>query len=230
MNIQIRKNALDLLFRVILSCKCPLKEIEEESIFNLFRKLKSGETLDYNELLGIFKENTETVIHRLVDFSIWFASTDSKPLIIEREHVLRHFASSYHWNYVVGESMPNAYKKVISISSWFISHMLLPVKINIGSDESVTGTYRFNNSEIKLKNLFLPPEFDFDETKIYCSHFASVLTHLSLYENLIVQMLIDANKLFIEFRQEINEIDYHRFERFGNYNSVCVNRHKKYYE
>jgi hypothetical protein len=179
--------------------------------------------------LKIFDENDSTVFHRLADFTIWSARMNNDKLIIERENVLRHFASSYHWDHVVGQNMDHSYRKVISVPKWFIGHMLLPVEIVVTTKNSIKASYNFKEGQIELKNLFIPPEFDISSTKSWAVHFASVLTPLSTNEESLIHTLIDMNPLFVCCRKEITEIDYMNFERFGNYTATGKKRYRKYF-
>lgn len=158
MRVSIRQEALELTFRMLLSCQCPLTDSQEMALFDRLIALKPGDTIDSSELLSIFKPNENTPIRRLVHFSTWMALAGSKDLVIEREHVLRHFASSYHWDHVVAPNLPTVYKKVVSIPTWFISHMLFPVALERAGNGAIHGIYHFKDGEIRLHNLSFAPE------------------------------------------------------------------------
>jgi hypothetical protein len=111
----MRQEALELTFRMLLSCQCPLTDEQERALFDRLVALKPGDTIDCTELLSNFRPNENTPVQRLVHFSVWMAPADSGEMVIECEHVLRHFASSYHWNHVVAPNLPAGYKKVLSI-------------------------------------------------------------------------------------------------------------------
>jgi hypothetical protein len=228
MRISIRQEALELTFRMLLSCQCPITDEQERALFDRLAAMKTGDTIECNELLLIFQPNENTPLRRLVHFSTWMAPVGCKEIIIEREHVLRHFASSYHWDHVVAPNLPSAHKKVVSIPTWFISHMLLPAALEKTGNGELHGTYRFDNGEIKLKNLFMAPELAGLDSAAWGVHFASVITPLSLDEAALVQMLGDASPLLAEFRCEISTIDYSNFERYGDYRTVCIDRHGCY--
>lgn len=229
MHISIRQEALELTFRMLLSCQCPLSDEQERALFNLLVVLKPGAALDCRGLLAIFKPHENTPIHRLVSFSVWMAPADAKEIVIEREQVLRHFASSYHWDHVVAPNLPTAYKKVVSIPTWFLSHMLLPVRLERTGNGELHGIYRFGDGEIRLENLFLAPELREFDAAVWGVHFASVLTPLSSDEAALVHMLGDTNSLLAEFRREVSTIDYSNFERYGDYRAICIERHACYW-
>jgi hypothetical protein len=227
--ISIRQEALELTFRMLLSCQCPLTDEQERALFDRIVALKLGDTIDCAELLSVFKPNENNAIQRLVHFSMWMAPGGSKEIVIEREHVLRHFASSYHWDHVVAPNLPAAYTKVVSIPTWFISHMLLPITLERVGNNELNGIYRFADGEIRLKNLFIAPELADFNAGVWGVHFASVITPLSSDEAALVQMLGDTNPMLTEFRREISTIDYSNFERYGDYRSICIERHACYW-
>jgi hypothetical protein len=229
MHIAISQEAFELAFRMLLSCQCPVTNEQERALFGLLAAMQPGHTVACSELLSIFKPNESTPIRRLVDFTVWMAPAGAKEIVIEREHVLRHFASSYHWDHVVASSLPAAYQKVVSIPTWFISHMLLPVTIERTATGELNGIYRFEDGEIRLQKLFLAPELADLHADTWGVHFASVLTPLSSDEAALVQMLGDTNPLLTEFRREISAIDYLGFERYGDYSRICIERHAEYW-
>jgi hypothetical protein len=184
--ISLRQAALELAFRMLLSCQCPLTDEQERALFDHLVAMNPGDTIDSSELLSIFKPNENTPIQRLVNFSVWMALAGSKEIVIEREHVLRHFASSYHWDHAVAPNLPSAYKKVVSIPVWFISHMLLPVALERTENGELNGIYRFEDGEIRLKNLFIAPELVDLNAGIWGVHFASGITPLSSDEAALV--------------------------------------------
>jgi hypothetical protein len=91
--ISMRHAALELTFRMLLSCQCPLTDEQEWVLFDRLVALKPGHTMDCTEFLSIFKPNENTPIQRPVHFSVWMAPASSREIVIEREHVLRHFAA-----------------------------------------------------------------------------------------------------------------------------------------
>lgn len=229
MRVLIRQEALELTFRMLLSCQCPLTDEQERALFNCLTALKPGTTLDCRELPTILNAHDNTPINRLVHFSVWMAPAHANEIVIERDYVLRHFSSSYHWNHVVSPTLSAAYAKVRSIPTWFLAHMLLPVALERTGNGAIHGIYHFKDGEIRLHNLFLPPELADLDPPVWGVHFASAITPLSFDEAMLVRMLGDANPLLTEFRGEISAIDYSNFERYGDYRAMCVERHAIYW-
>jgi hypothetical protein len=64
--ISVRQEALELTFRMFLSCQCPLTDEQEWALFNVLVSLKPGDTIDCSELLSIFNSNENSAIRRRV--------------------------------------------------------------------------------------------------------------------------------------------------------------------
>jgi hypothetical protein len=227
--VVIERRALDLTFRTLLSCKCPISEKEEEKIFNLLSNMGESDWLDYAELLAVFEGSTDTVIHRLRDFSIWMAPTSAGKFVITREHVIRHLASSFHWQQVVASNMTHAYANVLSVPEWFMGHMLLPARITKIQNQVATAVYDYNGGSIRLSNLFAPQKYQPKIGEIWAVHFAALLDRLSPEECRLVKMLTELNLQLGEFRHDVQKIDYNHFGRHESYLGVCRERYNDYY-
>lgn len=139
--IAISREPLELTFRMLLNCQCRLSNEQEWALFSFLAAQNPGAILDCRELVAIFKPHDKTPTHRLVHFSVWMAPAGTREMVIERGHVLRHFASSYHWEHVVASSLPTTYKKVASIQTCFLSRMLLPIALERMAKGEVHGLY-----------------------------------------------------------------------------------------
>ena len=120
--MKIRGEALELALRIVLSCPCPVTNDEERQVFDYLRGLTPDEVADYAPVLAIF-EATDTPLHGLADFTGWMAPAGAEPTI-EREHVLRCNASSYHWQ-LAAQSLPSHSRHVSSVSCWLLSHTVI---------------------------------------------------------------------------------------------------------
>jgi hypothetical protein len=229
MHIQIYRDALDLVFRTLLSCECPVTESEERNIFQLLTSSRRGDAIDYERVLKVFKPDQDTVFRRLHDFAIWSAPADSQVYIITRDHVIRHFSSTFHWNQVVAQGMSGAYKKVLHIPSWFLGHMLLPVRITRVEGEVMSAAYEYEGGRVILHNLFSSsvdrPKCD----ETWAAHFAGLLALLTPEECRVVHLMTEMNSLLVRFRHDVKEIDYTNYERHGNYLNLCKTRCAKYF-
>jgi hypothetical protein len=229
MQLQIDRDALELTFRTLLTCRCPVTDDEERAIFDILKSTPQEEPIDYDNVLDVFPPAANTVFNRLADFTVWQAPTDVDYYSVKRDHVIRHFASSYHWNQVVAHGLDGVYKKVKSIPSWFLGHMLLPAKI-IGIDgELASASYEYDGGLIMLLNLYAPKMYNPKPDEIWAIHFAGLLDPLSVDEQKTAVLMIESNYMLVKLRQEVREIDYLNFERYEDYMSFCKKRHQKYY-
>jgi len=230
MRVVINKDALDLTFRAILTCQCPVTAAEEKAVFDVLVGTPDGGVADYGTLLGIFKPNSNNVLRRVHDFSTWLAPVDVDPFVITRDHVIRYFASTFHWNHVVAEGMSGAYKKVLYVPSWFIAHMLVPARVIEVGEQAVHMMYEWDGGQIELRNLFAPRGSKPAVGEVWGVHFAALLDRLTPEEERLTRMLNDVSPLLIEFRADVDRIDYLDFHRFGNYLAFCTKRYETYFE
>lgn len=229
MDLRIDRGALDLVFRTLLTCGCPVSGDEERAIFDLLQVTPVGETVDYAAVLSIFKPNANTVFRRLGDFVIWQAPVGEQSCVIDRRHVVRHFACTFHWNQVVADGLSGAYKKVLHIPTWCVSHMLLPVRIASVEGDKVAAVYEFDGGSIGIINLFAPHGYDPQPGEVWAVHFAGLLDRLNTAEAATAVLMLENNPLLVQFRADVSAIDYSDFERHGDYSTFCRNRYLKYY-
>ena len=138
--MRIRGDALELAFRIVLSCPCPVTSEQEARVFAYLRGLASDEVADYAPVLAIF-DSADTPFHGLAEFTGWMGDP-SPDATIEREHVLRCNGSGYHWQ-LAAESLPSHSRHVSSISRWLLSHTVVPVTLAEAADDPrvrITGT------------------------------------------------------------------------------------------
>src|ERR1035437_1073061 len=229
MQLRITRDALDLVFRTLLTCGCPVTDAEERALFNLLKATPLTDTIEYVVVLDIFKPDANTVFHRLGDFTIWQAPTGVDQYSIEREHIVRHFASTFHWNQVVASGLVGAYKKVLHIPSWFLGDMLLPVRVTGVDGDVVSASYEYNGGEVRLSNLFAPNDYAPKPDETWAVHFAGLLDRLNPAEKQVATLMTETNSLLVQFREDVSVIDYADFERHGDYLAFCRKRYEKYY-
>ncbi|MBM3146583.1 MAG: hypothetical protein FJ000_01670, partial [Actinobacteria bacterium] len=155
--MKIRGEGLELALRVVLSCPCPVTPEQERRVFELAQAMAPDDVGDYARVLAVF-DQPGTPFHRLADFVRWMTPVDAEA-VIEREHVLRANASSYHWEHAVS-TLPGAVSRVSSLSSWLLAHMILPVRLQPGADGDVRAVYEYGGRDraVELRHVFLPPE------------------------------------------------------------------------
>jgi hypothetical protein len=224
--MKIRGEALELALRIVLSCPCPVTNDEERQVFDYLRGLTPDEVAGYAPVLAIF-EATDTPFHGLADFTGWMAPAGAEPTI-EREHVLRCNASSYHWQ-LAAQSLPSHSRHVSSVSCWLLSHTVIPVALATAADGPTQAEYRYEGGSATFDNVFLPPEFDPDASPAWALHLGAVLGPLSAPEAALVSQLGEANPQLVLHRGRVARIDYADFEFLGDYREFCRARHAAHF-
>jgi hypothetical protein len=223
--MRIRGEALELAFRVVLSCPCPVTPEQEAAVFARLRGMAPDEVADYAPVLAVF-DSTDTPFHGLASFTTWVAEGDDP--VIERHHVLRCNASSYHWDVAAG-TLPAKSRSVSSISSYLLSHTILPVTVTTGGGGSPGAHHRYDGGSVTFENVFLPPEYDPPSPGPYAFHLGTVLCPLSDAEAALVGGLNEANDQLVLHRPRVARVDYADFELQGDYAAFCRRRHAAYW-
>jgi hypothetical protein len=224
--MKIRGEALELALRIVLSCPCPVTPEEERQVFEYLRGLTPDEVADYAPVLAIF-EASDTPFHGLADFTGWMADPRTEATI-EREHVLRCNASSYHWQ-LAAASLPSHSRHVSSVSRWLLSHTVVPVALATAPDGSAQAEYRYEGGGATFDRIFMPPEFDPGASPVWALHLGAVLGPLSASEAALVSQLGETNPQLVLHRGRIDRIDYADFEFLGDYREFCRARHAPFW-
>lgn len=224
--MRIRGDALELALRVVLSCPCPVTPEQEREVYRLAQALPMEATCDYADVLAVFGD-ADTPFHRLAEFVTWMAPAGEEPLI-ERHHVLRANASTYHWRHAVS-TLPASVCRVGCLSSWLPAHLVLPVRLELDTAGESQGAYEYPGSRIVLSHLFLPPEFDITVHEWWAVHFAAVLGPLTPAEHRLLVDLTEANHELALHRTRVSVIDYRDFELQGDNAAFCARRHAAYW-
>jgi hypothetical protein len=224
--MQVRGEALELALRIVLSCPCPVTSDEERQVFEYLRDLAPDEVADYAPVLAIFAA-TDTPFHGLADFTGWMAEPGAEATI-EREHVLRCNASSYHWQ-LAAASLPAHSRHVSSVSRWLLSHTVIPVELVTAEDGAPRAEYGYEGGRATLDHIFLPPEFVPDASSLWALHLGAVVNPLSAPEAALVSQLNEANPQLVLHRSRVTRIDYADFEFLGDYREFCRARHAPFW-
>jgi hypothetical protein len=223
--MRIRGAALELAFRVVLSCPCPVTAEQEALVFDYLRGLAPDEVADYAPVLAVF-DSTDTPFHGLSSFTSWMAEDDDP--VIERHHVLRCNGSGYHWE-VAAATLPGKSRSVSSISSYLLSHTILPVSVTAGEGEAPRAEYRYGGGAAVFDNVFLPPEYDPPSPELWALHLGTVLSPLSDAETALLSRLNESNDQLVLHRTRVARIDYSDFELQGDYAEFCRRRHARFW-
>lgn len=230
--MRIRGAALELAFRVVLSCPCDVTHEQEMQVFEYLQATTASEVVDIGPVLSAFGSSSSP-FHRLADFTLWSAPVQGEP-VIEREHVLRLNASSYHWERAAS-TLPNAVRGVSSLSGWMLAHMLLPVRLAVDAGGAPQAVYEYEGDDrsgrggLVLRHVFLPPEFDPSTAELWAVHIAAVVGALSADEVLVMAALLDANSQLAQHRACVERIDYLDFEFQGDNREFCRRRHMPFW-
>jgi len=223
--VKIRGDALELAFRVVLSCPCPVTAEQEVEVFDHLRDLAPDEVADYAPVLAVF-DSTDTPFHGLASFTSWMAEDDDP--VIERHHVLRCNGSGYHWE-IAAATLPAKSRSVSSISAYLLSHMILPVSVTTSAGEGPRAHYRYGGGAALFDNIFLPPEYDSEASALWAFHLGTVLSPLSDAEAALISRLGEENDQLVLHRTRVAHVDYADFELQGDYADFCRRRHAPFW-
>jgi hypothetical protein len=224
--MRVRGEALELAFRIVPSCPCDVTYEQESRVFAYLRGLAPDEVADYAPVLGAF-DSSDTPFHGLAAFTGWMAD-DGPEAIIERQHVLRCNASSYHWQLAAG-TLPAQSRRVSSVSCWLLSHSVIPVSLSSGVGGSPGAEYRYPGGVAAFEKVFLPPEFDPSVSALWALHLGAIVGPLSAAEADLVSRLNEANGQLVLHRARAAHIDYADFELQGDYREFCRRRHAPFW-
>lgn len=229
--LDIEIDAATILLKVLLSCQCPITEKAEKEITDYIKTQRNKPTIDFSKFIeSTGGSNSDTVFQRLRDCCYYYRNNLTE-VLITKEDVYRHFCSAYHWK-IAEDSLhaipQKANTPVTDLNSWFIGHMLLPVKL-LEENGSVRAEYSGTGFRISLTNIFVPSDVKVRSGAFYSMHFASAISEISNAESGLINQQLESIDQFIEFRKKVKAIDYSSFQRFGNYKKICENRYNKYF-
>jgi hypothetical protein len=224
--MRVRREALELAFRIVLSCPCDVTHEQERQVFAYLGGLAPGEAADYAPVLAAF-DSSDTPFHGLAAFTGWMAG-DVAAATIEREHVLRCNASGYHWQ-LAAATLPAQSRHVSSISRFLLSHTVIPVSLTATPGAPAGAEYRYAGGSAALANLFLPPEFEPEAASLWAVHLGAIVSPLSAAEAELVSRLNEANPQLVLHRTRVARIDYADFELQGDYREFCRRRHAPFW-
>jgi hypothetical protein len=232
MILEIETDAAAVLLKVLLSCQCVISNEAEKEIANYIISQMDKPSIDFKKIIDIAGgPDSDTVFRRLRD-CCFYSRSNLDEVVITKEDVYRHFCSAYHWK-ITEDTLKlipqNANSPINNVPSWFIGHMLLPVKLTCEKD-SIKAEYRGLGFRIEILNIFVPSEMEIGNNSIYAIHFASVISEINFAQYITISQLLETIYRFVEFRKEVKVIDYADFQKYGNYSSLCKSRHSKYFQ
>jgi hypothetical protein len=224
--MKIRGDALELAFRIVLSCPCAVTHGQEVAVFSYLRELEGDDVADYAPVLAAFGSD-DTPFHGLAAFTEWMAPDPSDPTI-ERHHVLRCNASGYHWR-LAAETLPQKSRQVSSISRYLLAHMVVPATVTTRPGSAAEAEHRYDGGVVTFENIFVPPEFDAAAEALWAVHLGAVVGPLGAEEAQLVRRLNEANSQLVKHRRSVDRIDFADFELLGDWREFCRARHAPFY-
>jgi hypothetical protein len=199
---------------------------QELRVFDYLRGVAPDEVADYAPVLAVFA-SSDTPFHGLAAFTGWLAD-DGAEATIERQHVLRCNASSYHWQRAAA-TLPAQSGRVSSLSCWLLSHTLISVSLIARATATPRAEYRYAGGVAVFENVFLPPEFDPSASTLWAIHLGAIVGPLSAGEAALVSYLNETNPQLVAHRARVARIDYADFELQGDYREFCRRRHAPFW-
>ena len=224
--MKVRGDALELAFRIVLSCPCAVTHEEEQAVFAYLKGLGEGEVADYAPVLAAFGAE-DTPFHGLAAFTEWMAEDPSDPTI-ERHHVLRCNGSGYHWR-LAAETLPAKSRQVDSIARYLLAHRVLPATVTAAAGGEARAEHGYDGGSVAFDHIFLPPEYDPDASAEWAVHLGAVVSPLTADEAELLRRLNDANSQLVLHRRLVDRIDFAAFELLGDWRAFCRRRHAPFY-
>jgi tRNA(Leu) C34 or U34 (ribose-2'-O)-methylase TrmL len=104
--------------------------------------------------------------------------------------------------------------------------MLLPITLKY-ENNTIIGEYSFSNKNIILKNILVTPDIPIETGERYCIHFAAVISRVSNEQFDMISKHLEEVQFFKKYREDIENIDYKNYQRFGNYYNIVKKRFRK---
>ncbi|MDR3685811.1 MAG: hypothetical protein P4L93_02470 [Coriobacteriia bacterium] len=82
---------------------------------------------------------------------------------------------------------------------------------------------------IELKQLFAPDAYQVKVGETWAVHLAALLDRITPEQEQLARMLTESNPVLVQFRDDVDMIDYKNFERHGDYSALCQKRYATYF-
>ena len=218
MDITITHDALRAMLFGILSCHCPVEGEVERALFETYFARPDAELLDLAPYLAVADRNpVRTPLHLFLEFCR-YGHDDPNRFAIGLGDVLRYFCSGFHYNAAKASLDP---VRIPDPASHLVGHMLLAARP--GAD----GTWlaSVGGHEIRLRNLFLPPQIETREGGLFGVHFGMLLCGLTGGQAKVVGDHLDLIPELSILAGRIGTIDYARYQAFGSHRDRIAERY-----
>jgi hypothetical protein len=224
LKLTIDTDALAIVVKTLLSCRCPVSPETERALFRLLTEQSPRTTVNYEILLDIIeRDGDDTAIHRLKEFCIQSLREHRADYVITDIDVLAHFCGSYHWK-LIARQLATSYRMITNLSEWLVGHMMIPVIVQY-NDGLIEARYTHSDGQVVLQNLFAADDVVVRTGNSYAVHFASVIVALSDQQTAFMHQQLDLTDGFVNARRSVERIDYRDFQRFGDYREMTGTRY-----
>ena len=220
MDITITHDALRAMLFGILSCHCPVDREVERALFEAFFARPEADPLDFAPCLAVADRNpVRTPLHHFLEFCR-YGHDDPNRFAIGLEDVLRYFCSRFHYNAAKASLDP---VRIPDSAGHLVGHMLLAARP--GKDD--TWLVSVSGHEIKLRNLFLPPQIEAGEDGLFGVHFGMVLGGLTEGQAKVVEDHLDLIPELSALAERVGVIDYADYQTFGSHRDRIAERYAR---
>ncbi len=220
MDIQIEKKGLETILNTILSCRCPVDENVEAAVFETYHKVKHQELIDYNEFLQVAGSDTKrTPLHLLADFCT-YSKDDPSSFIITHNDAIRYSCTGYHFNHFKTNIDPLSVRDTLA---YLIGHMIVPARLK-KDGPSISATYTHQSHTIQFYNIVIPPNLEIGTNTAYGIHLATAVTTLTESQENMVYAHLNNILGYHDLVKHVSEVDYTKFQSFGNYRAQVQER------
>lgn len=218
MDITITHDALRAMLFGILSCHCPVQREVERALFEAFFARPGDDPLDMAPYLAVADRNpVRTPLHLFLEFCR-YGHDDPNRFAIGLEDVLRYFCSRFHYNAAKASLDP---VRIPDPASHLVGHMLLAARPIKGD----TWLASVGGHEIRLRNIFLPPQIGAREDGLFGVHFGMVLGGLINGQAKVVEDHLDLLPELSALAGRIGTIDYADYQTFGSHRNSIAERY-----
>ena len=194
----------------VLSCKCPVDEFVERSLFAYYLDNIQEEVLDFSDLLALADKNSvPTPLHHFYMFCLQ-ASDDPNSFNITHNDAIRYFCTNTHYQNSIMGLNPMLVERN---ADYLVNHMILPIQFKTSQSASYNGL----KHTIEFKNVFIPPGMDIDRDRNYGMHLGTILTELSEDQAKMANGHLSALDGFLSLLGHCSDIDFKSFHPHGNH-------------
>ena len=219
----IERDAFQTILYGALSCRCPLTEATEASLFQAFFEWEGTEDRPFAPIRAIADRNpAPTPIHNLREVAS-YRYDDPGEMTIRFGDALRALGSKFHFNNVVQGLNP---LNVRNVPAFLVSHMLVPTRLH-GRAEACRAVFNTMAGDIVFDPVFFPPGITWEGDSYYGVHMGSVVCRLSPVQS---HGLIQHLGLIPEFWalcRHVSRVDFSDFQSYGNHHEQVRRRFKR---